>query len=78
MIQFKGYAGNKDARDIFAEWLINGQFNGLVITGQWDPEEEWGSWGVEFSYANIDILKLIKKEFGKKGVVAERSNMGIT
>ena len=78
MIAFKGYAGNKLTRDEFEVWLKNGQFEGLQITGQWEPKEEWGSWGVEFSCNDIAILKIIKKEWSKKGVVAERADAKIT
>lgn len=78
MIKFKGYAGNKIARDALESWLSNGQFEGLVITGGWEPKEEWGSWGVEFTFKDKSILQSIKKEFGKQGVVAELSDIGIT
>lgn len=78
MIKFKAYAGNKNARDILETWLTNGQFEGLIVTGGWEPKEEWGSWGVEFAYKDQTILKSIKKEFGKQGVVAERADIGIS
>ncbi len=74
MIGFKGFAGNQVARDKLATWLSNGQFEGLIITGHWEPKEEWGSYGVEFSYKDASILKSIKKGWSKEGVVAERSD----
>lgn len=74
MIGFKGFAGNKYARDALELWLINGQFEGLEVTGHWEPKEEWGSWGVEFSFKDASILKSIKKEWAKEGIVAERAD----
>jgi hypothetical protein len=71
---YKAYAGNKETRDELKAWLASGQFAGLVITGGWDPKEEWGSWGIEFTYADNSILKIIKKECVKKGCVAERAD----
>jgi hypothetical protein len=49
-IAFKAFSGNKESRDLLKEWLLNGQFEDLKVTGGWDPVEEWGSWGVEFTY----------------------------
>jgi hypothetical protein len=73
-IAFKAFAGNQETRDQLKAWLSSGQFEGLKITGGWDPVEEWGSWGVEFTYSDGSILKLIKKEWLKKGCIAERAD----
>jgi hypothetical protein len=71
---YKAYAGNEETRNELKAWLTSGQFAGLVITGGWDPEEEWGSWGIEFTYADDSILKIIKKEWLKKGCISERAD----
>ena len=58
---YKAYAGNEETRDELKAWLASGRFVGLRITGGWDPKEEWGSWGIEFTYTDDSILKIIKK-----------------
>lgn len=77
-IAFKAFSGNEEVRDQLKAWLNNGQFEGLIVTGGWDPVEEWGSWGVEFTYNDDSILKNIKKEWLKKGCVGERADAKIS
>ena len=45
-----------------------------MITGGWDPGEAWRSWGIEFTYTDDSILRIIKKEWLKKGCIAARAD----
>jgi hypothetical protein len=71
---YKAYAGNEETRDELKAWLASGRFVGLRVTSGWDPKEEWGSWGIEFTYTDDSILKIIKKEWLKKGCIAARAD----
>jgi hypothetical protein len=71
-LKFKVYAGNSDAIKLVRAWLTNGQFEGLSVIGEWKPEVEFGSWGVEFTYDDTKITKLIQTQWLKKGVVCEK------
>ena len=71
---YKAYAGDEETRYELKAWLASGQFVGRMVTGGWDPKEEWGSWGDEFTYTDDSILKIIKKAWLKKGYIAARAH----
>lgn len=74
LVQYKAFAGSQAVRDELRQWLASSYPDSLNVTGGWDPVEEWGSWGIEFSCNDESVLKRLKKEWGKKGCVAERAD----
>ncbi|CAN1499596.1 hypothetical protein MCEMAEM4_00462 [Burkholderiaceae bacterium] len=78
MLNFKAFSGSIQVRTELESWLS--QIEDLKITNVWepDPKEDWGTWGVFFSYKDKTILKTIKKEWLKKGVVVELTDTEIS
>jgi hypothetical protein len=70
--KFKSYTGTKEMRDAYKSWVLSGKLPGLTITGEWDAQVEYGSWGVEFQSDVPGVIKLIDQEWLKKGVITEK------
>ena len=69
--KFKVYSGNADAVAEFKSWLSSLQPQAIIVS-EWHPENDLGSHGIEFLYADPKFDKLINKDWVKKGVIAEK------
>lgn len=68
---FKVYAGDEAVINRVGTWITNGQFENLAVVSKWEPEDEFGTWGIEFTYSDPKITKTIKAEWLKNGVICE-------
>jgi len=71
ILNFKVYAGDEAVINRVGTWITNGQFENLAVVSKWEPEDEFGTWGIEFTYSDPKIPKTIKAEWLKNGVICE-------
>ena len=77
-IEYKAFSGSSELRDQFRAWLIASESSRATVTGGWDAQNEWQSSGVEFLCLDQSLLKDIKKDWQKKGVIIERKDIGVS
>lgn len=70
--KFAAYSGEKAKILMFKQWLMATKPEGLNIVEEWEPEEEFGSYGIIFTCNDAGFKKLCDKEWLPKGVVTEK------
>ena len=70
--RFKAYAGSRENFQAFLAWLVKGPASGIDILGQWEPQVDAGSWGVEFRCDDVKFDKAANSTWLTRGVVVEK------
>lgn len=70
--KYATYSGQQENIKKFKKWLLDLKLEGFNLIEEWEPEEEFGSYGVEFTCNDPDFAKLAKKEWMSKGVITEK------
>ena len=69
---YKSYSGSLENIEAFKKWLLGQGIDGFSVVETWEPQVEYGSYGIEYTAKEPKLDKVIGKEWLKKGVVTEK------
>ena len=72
MSSYKSYSGSLENIEAFKKWLLGQGIDGFSVVETWEPQVEYGSYGIEYTAKEPKLDKVIGKEWLKKGVVTEK------
>lgn len=69
---FRSYSGSLENIEAFKKWLSAQAIDGFSVVETWEPQVEYGSYGIEYTAKEPKLDKSIGKEWVKKGVITEK------
>lgn len=72
LASFKSYSGSKENIDKFKSWIKQSPPDQLLMISEWEPEVEFGSYGIEYQCSDQKFDKVADKQWMSKGVITEK------